>query len=314
MLKRGVWWLVLPTLSAIGCGEESPNAGLPSGGAGTTAGVAGSSGSGAGGASGASAGTGGSTGGTSAGTAAGGAGGAIAGTAGAASVAGSAGTGNAGASGNVGAGGSVNNVPADYKGTPFAALEIPGKINAADYDRGGAGVAWCHDAGNCSAGTVTGDYPGGSGAYRPPMPADAKLCSGAACDDNVGVCRMNPSKPDNTIDGQPMPATDTYLCYSVAGEWTKYTVVVAEAGTYSVAGVMAVPQGGAFNLSFGGDISTGNVALAITSTEHSGSGENYHSWDDRKNLATVTFPAAGTYVMTLTQVGRFNADSFTFTK
>jgi hypothetical protein len=46
----------------------------------------------------------------------------------------------------------------------------------------------------------------------------------------------------------------------------------------------------------------------------SGSGENFHSWDDRKNLGTVTFPAAGTYVMTLTQVSRFNADSFTFTK
>jgi hypothetical protein len=28
----------------------------------------------------------------------------------------------------------------------------------------------------------------------------------------------------------------------------------------------------------------------------------------------VTFTQAGTYLMTLTQVGRFNADSFTFTK
>ena len=209
----------------------------------------------------------------------------------------------------------MNTVPGDYKGTPFAALQIPGKINACDYDRGGAGVAWCHDAGNCGAGTVTGDYPAGAAVYRPLLPADAKKCSGAACDDNVGVCRMNPNKPDNTISGQAMPPADTYLCYSVAGEWTKYTVTVMQAGTYAVGGTMAVPQGNpAFNISFSGNITTGNIPLAITPTTNSGSGENYHSWDTRSTLGMVTFPAAGKYLMTLTQVGRFNADSFTFTK
>lgn len=270
---------------ATTAGATSSTAGTSS--AGRATGGAGASSGGSGGAAGAAAVTGGATSGGAAGTAAGGA---------------------------IAAGGSVNTLPADYKGTPFAALKLPGRINAADYDRGGAGVAWCHDAGNCGAGTVTGDYPQASGVYRAPMPANAKLCSGAACDDNVGVCRMNPSKPDNTINGQAMPATDTYLCYSVAGEWTKYTVVVEQAGQYSVGGIMAVPQGGAFNLSFGATITTGDVPLAITSTANSGSGENYHSWDTRSNLATVTFPAAGTYLMTLKQVGRFNADAFTFTK
>jgi hypothetical protein len=216
---------------------------------------------------------------------------------------------------SAGSGGSVNNVPADYKGTPFAVLKIPGRINACDYDRGGAGVAWCHDPGNCPAGTVTGDYPKASGVYRPPMPVDAPMCSGAACDDNVGVCRMNTAKPDNTITGQPMPATDTYLCYSTAGQWTKYTVVVEQAGTYAIGSVMAVPpSGGGANLSFGNDITSGNLSFAVTPNTNSGSGENYHSWDERSNLGSVTFPAAGTYVMTFTQVSRFNADAFTFTK
>ena len=235
------------------------------------------------------------------------------GTAGAAAGSGGA-AGSMASAGSAGTPNAVNTLPTDYKGTPFAALMIPGKINACDYDRGGAGVAWCHDMGNCGAGTVTGDYPQGSGIYRPAMPSTAKICSGAACDDNVGVCRMNPSKPDKTIAGQAMPATDTYLCYSVAGEWTKYTVTVAQAGTYSVEGVMAVPSGGAVNLSFGNGITTGDLKLAITPTTTCGSGENYHCWDDRKSLATVTFPAPGTYLMTLTQVGRFNADSFTFAK
>jgi hypothetical protein len=307
-------------LAVAGCSADNAPASFTMGGSGNFAGsasvagsagisaTAGTSGSGGAGAAGqASGGTGGGAGGSS------GSGGATAGSGGSAAGAGAGGTAGTGGGGNVG--GSVNNVPADYKGTPFTALQIPGRINACDYDRGGAGVAWCHDAGNCSAGTVTGDYPGGSGVYRAPMPANAQICSGAACADNVGVCRMNPSKPDNTINGQAMPPTDTYLCYSVAGEWTKYTVVVAEAGTYSVGGSMAVPpSGGGVNLSFGGNITTGNLSLAVTPNTNSGSGENFHSWDDRKNLGTVTFPAAGTYVMTLTQVARFNADAFTFTK
>jgi hypothetical protein len=208
-------------------------------------------------------------------------------------------------------------VPADYQGTAYAALTIPGTIQSADYDRGGAGVAWCHEAGNCDSAT-TGDwyeYPPGSGPYRTPMPADAQICGGAACDDNVGVCRMNPAKPDNTIDGDPMPPEDTYLCYTTAGTWTKYTVLVSEAGTYSVSGVLAsMMQEAGFNLSFSDTITTGDVAVAVTSNANSGSGENYHSWEDRPDLATVTFAQAGTYVMTLTQTGRFNSSSFTFTK
>ena len=319
MLKPAPFLVLIATLSSAACSDDGPTGNMAAGGTGAagTAGVAGTSGAGTAGTSGAggsAAGAGGSGqatggGGSSAGGAA--AGGTVSGAGGSTAGAGGA----AGAGGVVGAGGSVNNVPADYKGTPFATLTIPGKINACDYDRGGAGVAWCHDTGNCKGGTVTGDYPQASGVYRPPMPANAQLCSGAACDDNVGVCRMNPSKPDNTIAGQAMPATDTYLCYSVAGEWTKYTVHVAEAGVYSISGVMAVPpSGGGANLAFGDGIMTGNLSFAVTPNTNSGSGENFHSWDDRKNLGTVTFPSAGTYVMTFTQVSRFNADSFTFTK
>jgi len=291
--------------TTAGAAGVSTSGGLATAGTSNAAGMAGSAPTLAG-----SAGVGGSAG---AGGSAGGTGGSAAGVSGSAGAGGSAGT--AGAGGVISTGGSVNNVPADYKGTPFAALQIPGKINTCDYDRGGAAVAWCHDAGNCGAGTTTGDYPQASGVYRPPMPANAQVCGGAACADNVGVCRMNPSKPDNTIAGQPMPATDTYVCYSVPGEWTKYTVHVAEAGMYSLSCVMGVQQPGAgFNLSFGQNLTTGNIAVTATPTANSGSGEGFHSWDDRKNLGTVSFPAAGTYVMTFTQVSRINADSFTFTK
>lgn len=321
MKVRATWSLL--GLAVCGACSSDPAANPGSAGSGGggaaqagTGGSAGAAGGGAGAAGAAAGGAGGVGGVGGEGSAVGGGGASSTGGAGGTTGGGAGGTGGAsgGGSGGSGTGGSVNHVPGDYKGVAYKALQIPGTIIAADYDRGGAGVAWCHDVGNCSANRVTGDYPANTGPYRTPQPANAQICGGAACDDNVGVCHMNPSKPDNTIDGKPMPSELTYLCYSVAGEWTKYTVTVTEAGTYSVGGVMAVPQNGSVNLSFGDGITTGDIPLAITSTEHSGSGENYHSWDDRKNLGMVTFPTAGKYVMTLTQVGRFNASSFSFTK
>jgi hypothetical protein len=336
--KRAIWVLAVG-LCAASCGGTSSDstghagstgsagAAGSTGAAGATAGAGGGA-AGAGGTS-SNAGTSGSAG-SGNGGAAGGAAGA-AGTAGgtAGSIAGASGTGGAadggaGAGGTTGAAGATSDagagpsfIPAGYTGTPFTALKIPGRINACDYDRGGANVAWCHNTGACASGTTTGDwYPGGSPPYRPPVPATAKICSGAACDDNVGVCRMSPNKPDRVSATMLAPADDTYLCYSTAGEWTKYTVVVQQAGTYAVGGFMAVPQGGGVNISFSGagNITTGNLTLAVTNPSNCGGGEYYHCWAQRENLATVTFPSAGTYLMTVTQTGRFNADNFTFTK
>jgi hypothetical protein len=337
MLRRTIRVLAIG-LWAAGCGGANDRTG-----AGGTGGAAGGSSAGAVGTAGASAGTSGGVsgssggvGGTSGGAGAAGTGGSGAGgTGGSSASGGGAGTsGGAGATGGApddggagatGTGGAPSDaapgpsfLPAGYAGTPYTTLTIPGRINACDYDRGGAGVAWCHNAGACGSGTTTGDwYPGGSPPYRAPIPANAKICSGAACDDNVGVCRMNPNKPDLIGVNMPAPASDTYLCYSTAGEWTKYTVLVEQAGTYAVGGFMAVPTGGGVNLSFSGpgNVTTGNLMLADSNpVKNCGGGEYYHCWGQRQNLATVTFAQAGVYLMTLTQTGRFNADNFTFTK
>jgi hypothetical protein len=82
----------------------------------------------------------------------------------------------------------------------------------------------------------------------------------------------------------------------------------------AVTGAATVAVTGAVAITFGGGITTGDIALLISPTTHCGCGEKYHSWAECDSLATVTFPVAGTYLMTLTQVGRFNADRFTFTK
>jgi hypothetical protein len=306
---------------AVGCSSATPSSSSGGAGAGVGASVGADAGTGAG--TGVGAGAGGSGGGSS-GVAIGGSSGAGASASSGAEVAdaGDGGAADAGPAdaadggGSVGAAdGGVNMVPAGYAGTPFKPLTIPGTIYAADYDRGGPTVAFCRSGTSCTDGIVTGDWaPSNTPPYRPPLPATAKICSGAACADNVGLCRINPEKPDNTLAGQPVMPIDTYVCYSTAGEWLKYTVAVTEAGTYSVGGFMAVPMGGGVNLSFGGGITTGDVALPISPTTNCGCGENYHSWAERDDLATVTFPVAGTYLMTMTQVGRFNADRFTFTK
>ena len=42
--------------------------------------------------------------------------------------------------------------------------------------------------------------------------------------------------------------------------------------------------------------------------------EAYHAWKNSANIATVTFPAAGTYLLTITQMGIYNPLFYTFTK
>jgi len=211
--------------------------------------------------------------------------------------------------------GGMNNVPADYKGTPFKSLQIPGTFHLADYDLGGAGVAYCHgNAANCAAGIKMTDWdcgPGKGGDHRkdpacPPYRPD---------NDNAGLCHMNTGEPDNTSTGQTYAPYYPYLCYTSTGEWVKYTVQVAEAGTYSIGGAMAVPAGTSIELDFGNGVTTGTMTLPTSPTAMCKCPETYHSWETVTGIGMVTFPSAGTYVMKMTIVSQqFNPETFVFTK
>jgi hypothetical protein len=300
------WFALSAALAALSCGAEAADPGGAAGAAG--AGGAAGSGGGSGGSVAGSAGQAGSAG-------LGGAGG-LAGSSGAASTVGGAGLGGGGTGGAGGSGGGVSHVPAEYLGTPLKPLQIPGTIYAADYDRGGAGVAYCHgNANDCQAGVVTGDWaPAETPPYREVLDGGT-VCGGAACDDNVGLCRMNPAKPDKTVEGVAVTPQDTYLCYVATTQWVKYTVQVAEAGTYAVGGFTAAPGGVTISLDFGDGISTGTFAVPESPTATCGCTESYHSWATHENLATVAFAEAGTYLMTFSVVTQqFNPDRFTFTK
>jgi hypothetical protein len=185
----------------------------------------------------------------------------------------------------------------------------------ADYDLGGVGVAYCHGNPNdCAAGIKMNDWccgPGKGCDQRndpacPPYRPD---------NDNAGLCHMNVGEPDNTPTGQPYSPYYPYLCYMATGEWTKYTVEVTQAGTYSIGGAMAVPAGTSISLDFGGAITTGTFALPASPTAMCKCPETYHSWETVGNLATVTFASAGIYVMTMKLVSQqFNPEYFVFTK
>ena len=227
----------------------------------------------------------------------------------------------------------VNMVPAGYTGTPFKANTIPGTIYGADYDTGGPGVAYCHAPGvtgaACGNGRTLHDWccPNGNDKlcwdtvavcppYRTGMPCVQGSNAAGNCPDNGGLSHMNPGEPDDYPNGMTVTPYFPYLSYSVTGEWFKYTVQVLEAGTYSVSGLDGTPRPDQnaqptvsldFGAEPGAEPTTGvfNVPPSICGTPDPGCTEGYHVWQTNNNMATVTFPAPGTYVMTMNLVTSF---------
>lgn len=109
---------------------------------------------------------------------------------------------------------------------------------------------------------------------------------------------------------------DTYLSYLYTGQWQKYTVQVQAAGTYSIGGLLASPDA-TVTLDFASTSGTVSsvVTVPVSPTANCKCPETYHSWNIVSNIGTVTFPAAGTYLMRFTLLTQqFNPLFFTFTK
>jgi hypothetical protein len=256
-------------------------------------------------------------------------------------------------------------VPATYMGKPFPSAStvtnvIPGIIYVANYDTGGAGVAFCHSttgamtAAGCMGGDLNdwccGNIKGCNEAAQP-MTSATYCPPYRMTGDNAGLSHMNMGEPDcyasdgptwqyipgsngPTLDGPmvtagtPVPqdahattVEDAYLSYTYTGEWLKFTVNVLEAGTYAVGGLMGVPGGTQLTIDFGSTATSTGMFTPTASPcmwhDDAGQGcpETYHSWENLADLAMVTIPAAGTYVMQFTIVaGTINPLFFTFTK
>jgi len=252
--------------------------------------------------------------------------------------------------------GGVNKIPAGYPGTPFVQNVIPGFLYAANYDKGGPGVAYCHSAtattaAACATGIHLTDWCcSDTNAQMTGARCDDRNQSRGACplyrpdSDNAGLSHMNlgevdtyaaagptwvpgPNGPTLTgpmvTVGAPVPQhanmttqDDTYLSYTVTGQWQKYTVEVLSAGTYSIGTLMGTPPGAKATFDFGDGVTSGSIALPASPVSAACKClEAYHAWTNSMNLGTVTFPAAGTYLLTLTlNMGTYNPLYFTFTK
>ena len=205
----------------------------------------------------------------------------------------SAASGSAGSAGSVPVGNLPNQIPADYKGTPFGGTpqQIPGKVEVERYDLGGLNVAF---------NAMTGAAFNACGFMR--TDAIALECTGQAGpqDQDFATC-LN------------YPAGSVYVGYIGGGNWYKYTVDVLEAGTYVISGHEGVaPNNAAVTFAFTDTLKTPNVTLP--STANKCTSEAYHVWGTQDALAEIDL-VPGHYVLTLTVVNAgMNLDWFAFTK
>lgn len=155
-------------------------------------------------------------------------------------------------------------VEAPYSGKP---APIPGRIALADFDRGGEGLAY-HDS----------DAANNGGMYRPYDGVDLESCTDGDTAYDIG--------------------------WTAAGEWLKYTVDVAAAGTYAVTfRVSADGKGGTLHLEdeSGKDL-TGPVAVPSTG--------GWQKWRDV--TATVSLPAGAQTLRLVEDTGGYNLSAMTF--
>jgi hypothetical protein len=135
--------------------------------------------------------------------------------------------------------------------SPFGGspVPLPGTVQAENFDNGGSGVAYFD---------VTAGNRGG--AYRT-TDVDIEASSDSGGGYNVGWTR--------------------------AGEWLKYTVNVATAGTYTLQARVAAPSaGGTFHVEFGGVDKTGSLTIPGTG--------GWQSWTTLSKSVTLS---AGTQVV-----------------
>src|ERR1700723_1763560 len=132
---------------------------------------------------------------------------------------------------------------------------VPGTVQAENYDTGGQGVAY-----NVTSVNGTGN------SYRPDG-VDLESCSDTGCGDDLG--------------------------WTASGQWFKYTVNVATAGTYAVSLRLAAPGAVTDGLHIANSAGTnlsGNVTVPATG--------GYQTWTTV--TVTVTLPA-GTQTLTVDQ-------------
>jgi hypothetical protein len=186
-----------------------------------------------------------------------------------------------------------NNIPPHYPGKPEtgAPLAIPGVIPAVDYDISPYG-----------ANNITFHYDG-----------DSTKTDFRTGEDSIGLAAFGDDHVSTT--GVPEKAGQVYVGWTQPGEWLKYTVRVAESGTYVIGGKFAAgAPGPTLTFSFTPELTTGEIPIPTTAGFRPGV-EVYHVWETLDSLKEIKLPA-GIYLMKVEigKVAGLNLESFTFTK
>lgn len=185
-------------------------------------------------------------------------------------------------------------VPDEYMGTPYmGAQTIPGRVELANLDEGGQGVAWDVDNNRMN--------------YAPPLSGDSHRPGDL---DLPYIGMTNRFLVDGTWnedfweDGTRYPSEamphEFYMGAVHAGDWVRLTVNVEQAGTYNVSSDWACeknPCGYSIWFNDGSD-----PAAELDGENKSGSVEfegtaDYHKWRSYPNQAQVTL-SAGMQLMT----------------
>jgi hypothetical protein len=196
-----------------------------------------------------------------------------------------------------------------YTGTPYldsvAAVSIqriPGKLKCAFYDRGGEGVAY-HDSdrrNNGSGGLNKG--PGYLNNFRMDEGVD------------ISYTKFHDSI-DNSLYNKVQPGVDQlYLGWTEPGEWTRYTVEIAESAEYRIGALYTSNRGGAIRLFVDNTDSTGLIDVPTTfDAKDPLAWRQWHHWNYVDSLAVIRLKR-GRRVITLEVVsgGNFNFDYFEF--
>jgi hypothetical protein len=203
------------------------------------------------------------------------------------------------------------NIPEGYKGTPFSdakyhagAQTIPGKLQCEFYDFGGEGISF-HD---------TDSINSGSGRLNP---ADGSYLHEFRINEPVDISFTKFQDPpiDNTAYNFVQPEKDQlYIGWTKPGEWTTYTVNVAESGTYQLGLMYTSNKNGKISLSVNDKDVTGEILVPTTFVQaDSVAWRQWHHWNYLSNMATIRLKK-GLQTITLhtADVGDMNYDYINF--
>jgi hypothetical protein len=185
-------------------------------------------------------------------------------------------------------------VPGDYAGKPWngAPQDIPGIVQCELFDLGGEGISY-HDTEplNRGSGELNLNINTPQAMFRRSEGVDISFTKGGT---------------DRYANGMALPINELYVGWTVAGEWLKYTVKVAETGNYMIS-AHASANLDASTVSFTFEDGTKTPALPIPKTG------SWNIWEHVDNMAIVRL-TAGLHILTLKfeAVATNNCDYITF--